>query len=81
MYTHGIATDSNSTSQIMTADHDNNRIQIVDQDEQFLRYIEICNLRRPYGLCLEIKDNLFGNEFKTSKVKKIQYYFLSEECK
>ena len=68
----GIATDS--LGMILVADRENSCIQILDQNGQFLHFMDEFEVDYPWGLCLDTADNLFVAESDTRVVKKIQYY-------
>lgn len=67
----GIATDSHN--QILVVCINNVSIHVIDKDGQFLRYISDYDLCDPMGLCVDSKDNLLVTEYRSTKVKKIQY--------
>ncbi|XP_048767569.2 uncharacterized protein LOC125674466 [Ostrea edulis] len=67
----GVTTDS--MCHILIADRDNHVIHIIDQNGQFLRYIDTCNLHKPYDLSTDSSDMLFVTEYETGIVKRLKY--------
>ncbi|XP_061168988.1 uncharacterized protein LOC133178262 [Saccostrea echinata] len=66
----GITTDSQS--HILIADIENHCVHIIDQNGQFLHYIE-CGLSFPWGLCTDENDLVLVAQYENRKVDIISY--------
>ncbi|XP_065928729.1 tripartite motif-containing protein 2-like [Magallana gigas] len=66
-FPYGITTYS--PSRTLTADRDNHRIHIIDQNGQFLRFIDNCQFNKPFGLCVDTSDNLFFGSLTSSLIE------------
>lgn len=66
-----ITTDSQK--HILAADYINHCIYILDQDGQFHRYIDNCDLtcKYPWGVCVDNNDNMCINLSKTMEENRI----------
>lgn len=62
-----------SQSRILIVDNINHRIHILDEDGQFLGYIQNLDLRGPFSLCIDTKDNLILAECHKGKLNIVQY--------
>nr|XP_022303444.1 uncharacterized protein LOC111111011 [Crassostrea virginica] len=60
-------------SQIIVTDYNNNCLHILDQNGQFLRFVDDCGLERPDGLSVDSKGRLWVGLFNTEEIKVIQY--------
>lgn len=67
----GITTDSQG--RILATDSFNNRIHILDQDGQFLCYIEKCDFTIPRVICVDEDDTLLVSDYHIREMKNIQY--------
>lgn len=68
---YGVSTDT--MSNILVADSENDVIHIIDRNGDFLLCIDTCNLQHPYDLCVDNNDLLYVAELKENKVKQIKY--------
>ncbi|XP_048743729.2 uncharacterized protein LOC125657116 [Ostrea edulis] len=70
-YPRHIVTDS--MSQIIVTDHNNDCLHILDQNGQFLRCVDNCGLDKPVGLSVDSEGRLWVGLYQSGEVKVIQY--------
>ncbi|XP_062592609.1 uncharacterized protein LOC134254059 [Saccostrea cucullata] len=64
---------TDSLSQIIIADYDNECLHILDQNGQFLRCVDMCGLERPFGISVDSEGRLWVGCYNSGDVKVIQY--------
>lgn len=67
----GIVTDSQS--RIIVSDYNNDCLHILDQDGQFLGFIEACGLEKPWGLSVDSLGRLWVGLCDSGKIKVVKY--------
>lgn len=68
-----IGINSHIQGWILNTDNYTNRINILDQDGQFLYYIENSDLKIPREICVDDDDKLLVSTFYIRKMRKIQF--------
>lgn len=70
----GITTDSiGRILTINSSQYTSCNVHILDQEGQFLSFIDNCHLSAPWGICVDTKDNLYVAEHTTGYIVKIRY--------
>jgi hypothetical protein len=69
-----IVTDS--MSQILVADCNNDCIHILDQNGEFVRCIDNCGLVKPFGLSVDNKERLWVGLLESGELKVIRYTYM-----
>jgi hypothetical protein len=64
---------TDSMSQIIVADCNNDCLHILDQNGQFLRCVDNCELVKPHGLSVDSEGRLWVGLYRSQEVKVIQY--------
>ncbi|XP_062605101.1 uncharacterized protein LOC134266907 [Saccostrea cucullata] len=63
----GICCDSQNN--IIVADMMKNKIHMIDQNGEFLHYIQYKDMNKPRALCIDEHDNLYVGEWSSEKIK------------
>lgn len=66
---YGICCDSRFN--IIIADMKNDKIHMIDEDGEFLHYIQYDGMKMPRALCIDEKDNLYVGEWNCDVIKVI----------
>ncbi|XP_062618789.1 uncharacterized protein LOC134280397 [Saccostrea cucullata] len=64
---------TDSAGRIIVTDQMNDCLHVLDQNGQFLRCIDDCQLEQPTGLSIDREGRLWVGSYKTGEVKVIEY--------